>query len=169
MDAYLQRALQAMEKAIEEMTATELARHRPGKWSAADIVEHISLAYNGTSKLLQWYLDTGKLSTDKPTERQQMMTKFVLEGENFPSGLQAPGFAMPQGINPESVLPYLRDAVARLDAAVLRCKQAFGEEVILGKHAALGPLTGKQWCQFHWVHTSHHVKQIEELRRWTSK
>jgi hypothetical protein len=169
MDAYLKRALDAMETATEAMTVAELARRKPGKWSAVEIVEHVSLACNGTSRLLQWYLDTNKLGADKPTERQQVMTRFVIEGGNFPPGQTAPSFATPKGIDPESVLPFLRAAIVGLDAAVARCEQTFGCEVTLGKHAVLGPLTGKQWCQFHWVHTSHHVKQIEEIKRWVSE
>jgi hypothetical protein len=165
----LQRALEAVEMATGAMTAAELVQHTPGKWSAAEIVEHVSLACDSTSKLLQWYLDTGKLSAHKPTEKQQSVAKFVIEDGNFPSGLPAPGFAMPRGIDPSGVLSCLRNAIGRLDSTVARCEEAFGGQATLGKHTVLGPLTGQQWCQYHWVHTSHHVKQIEELKRWVRR
>lgn len=166
MDVYLQKALDAMRQATARMTPAELLRHKPGKWSTAEIIEHASLAYGGTYKLLQWCLATGKLSQDKPTEKHLMMTRFVIVGESFPPGLPAPAFAMPRGIAPESVMTCLHAALIKLDAAISSCLETFGAAATLGRHQVLGPLTAEQWCKFHWVHTVHHASQIEELRRW---
>jgi DinB superfamily len=164
LDDDLQRALEAVEAATATITAAQLVRRRPGKWSAAEIVEHCALACGATSKLLRWYLDGGKLKGSEPTEEQRAMTKFVIGGGQFPPGLKAPPFAVPRGMEPERVLVVFREALVVLDATVARCDGAFGGEVTLGRHPILGPLTGKQWCRFHRVHTSHHARQIEDIR-----
>ena len=41
MDFYLQRALDAVERETRGMPAEQLAWHREGKWSAAEVLEHL--------------------------------------------------------------------------------------------------------------------------------
>lgn len=166
LDEYLHRIMRVMEAATEGMTVAEFVAQQSGRWSTVEIVEHLSLACNGTSKLLEWCANTGKLINGRPSEKQRIMTSFVIDGEEFLAGQVAPAFAVPRGIDPEGALRYLEGSLIRLDKAVSRCTQIFGVDATLGRHAVLGPLTGKQWCKFHWVHTAHHVKQIEEIKRW---
>jgi hypothetical protein len=164
MDAYLQRALDAVDKATQEITTEELTRHKPGKWSAAEVLEHLSRAYSSTSRLLQRHLESQRPNTDTPTEKERMLTERVIEAENFPPGQSAPEFTLPKGIAPEAAVPRLQETIAALDEAIARCETAFGAEATIAKHFLFGPLTARQWRKFHWVHTAHHAKQIEELR-----
>ena len=53
MDFYLQRALDAVERETRGMPAEQLAWHREGKWSAAQVLEHLSLAFSSTSKAME--------------------------------------------------------------------------------------------------------------------
>ena len=164
MDAHLQRALESVEQSAGAMTPEELNRRKPGKWSAAEIVEHLSLGFGGTTRMLQWFLDNNKLTPGRPTDQQRTMTQWVIEEGNFPPGMSAPPFAVPRGLPPESVVEDVRHSIAQLDETLTKCEQTFGPDAFLGRHAALGPLTADQWRRFHLVHTNHHVKQIEELK-----
>lgn len=165
MDAYLERALQSLEDATRGITTDELVRHKPGKWSTTEILEHLSRAYSSTSKLLQRHLDAGKPSTDEATANERKMTATVIEGEHFPPGAQAPEFTLPKGVAPEAAMPRVRETITAMDEMIAKCEKAFGEQAAIAKHAIFGPLTARQWRKFHWVHTAHHAKQIEALRR----
>ena len=60
MDSYLQRLQQAIESATRGMTIEDLTRHPEGKWSAAEILEHLFLTYTGTIKGFERCLAAGK-------------------------------------------------------------------------------------------------------------
>ncbi|MFB3916009.1 MAG: DUF1569 domain-containing protein [Terriglobales bacterium] len=165
MDGYLQRALQILEDVTQDITTAELVRHKPGKWSSAEILEHLSRAYSSTSKLMQRHLDSGQPSLDAPTLNEGMMTEKVIEGENFPPGQDAPGFTLPKGISPDDAMPRVRETIAAMDQIIEKCEKAFGADATIAKHAIFGPLTARQWRKFHWVHTAHHAKQIAALRQ----
>jgi hypothetical protein len=46
----LQHIQQAIDHAVRGMSSEQLAWHQNGKWSAAAILEHLSLTYSGTAK-----------------------------------------------------------------------------------------------------------------------
>ena len=50
MDSCLQASLEEIQRATEGMSADQLAWHPPGKWSSADILEHLTLTFTGTAK-----------------------------------------------------------------------------------------------------------------------
>ena len=50
----------------------QLNWHPPGKWSVAEILEHLYLTYTGTSKGFSRLLDSGKASDKLPTFKQRM-------------------------------------------------------------------------------------------------
>jgi hypothetical protein len=52
-----------------------------------------------------------------------------------------------------------------MDEAIAQCESRFGKQNRLLDHPILGPLTGRQWRKFHWVHGHHHLKQIQGLRQ----
>ena len=45
MDPRLDRLKQSLDSAVEGMSSEELAWHLPGKWSAAQVLEHLYLTY----------------------------------------------------------------------------------------------------------------------------
>ncbi len=165
MDNFLQRALEVTENVTASLTSDELVRHKPGKWCVAEILEHLSRAYSSTSKLMQRHLDSGKPTADEPTAKERMLVETVIEAENLRSGQQAPEFTLPLGIAPDQALPQFRETLTAMDEIITRCEKNFGSEIPIAKHGIFGPLTARQWRRFHWAHTAHHAKQIEELRR----
>jgi hypothetical protein len=62
MDTALQELRTALSRAIEGMSAEELARHIEGKWCTAEILDHLNLTYIGTAKNLQRCLTGDKRS-----------------------------------------------------------------------------------------------------------
>ena len=164
MDSTLQRVQDAIEAATRGMTAEQLVQHPEGKWSAAGILEHLSITFGGTARLMRKCMEGGKPLGSAPTLTQRFATLLVTGWGYFPTGRPAPEFARPQGLSGEAALQTIRENLASMDQALAECEQRFGAQVKIADHVVLGPLTVPQWRRFHWVHTRHHMKQIETLK-----
>jgi hypothetical protein len=164
MDSYLERLHESITAAIKDMTAEQLQRHEPGKWSTAEVLEHLYLSYTGTVKGLGRCLQEGKPLARAQTLRDRLATTLVTGFGYFPSGRKSPKQASPRGIPMEQVTVGIGPEIRKMDELIAQCVERHGNALILD-HPILGPLTAKQWAKFHWVHGRHHVKQIWKLRR----
>lgn len=160
----LQRVQGAIDAAVGGMTPEQLSWHQHGKWSAAAILEHLSLTYSGTAKALQRCLDAGRPSAGTPGWRERLASFVVTKLRYMPSGRQAPSMVVPRGAAPESVLAKVQHNLAAADDAISRCEARFGASTKIANHPILGPLTARQWRRFHLVHGRHHMKQIALIR-----
>jgi len=79
MDTYLQRLQDAIASAIQGMTAEDLTRHPEGKWSTAEVLEHLYLTYTGTAKGFERCLQTGKPLVHPPTWKDRLFTAIVTD------------------------------------------------------------------------------------------
>jgi hypothetical protein len=161
---YLQRTREAIEAATRGMTAEQLAWHPQGKWSAAEILEHLSLAFSSTSKALDRVLSDGRPSAGGPTFYERVVTALVVDLGYFPSGRQAPEWTRPRGTAPGTILPTIGEKLEEMDGKISECERRFGTGRI-ARHPIIGPFTARQWRRFHWIHTRHHMKQIARLRQ----
>ena len=164
MDSTLQRTLHAIEAATRGMSAEQLERHPEGKWPAAGILEHLSITFSGTARLMRKCLDDGKPRGSSPLLKHRLFAFLVIALGYFPSGRQAPEFARPKGLSAEDSMRSIRGSLRDMEQALAEGQQRFGPKVKVADHFALGPLSIPQWRRFHWVHTRHHMKQIERLR-----
>jgi hypothetical protein len=164
MDSTLQQVKDAIEAAAGGMSAEQLERHPEGKWSAAGILEHLSITFGGTARLMRKCMEGGKPLASAPTLKQRLATLLVTGWGYFPTGRPAPEFAQPKGMSGEAALQTIRENLAAMDQALAECEQRFGAQVKMADHVVLGPLTIPQWRRFHLVHTRHHMKQIARLR-----
>ncbi|MGC2196421.1 MAG: DUF1569 domain-containing protein [Terriglobales bacterium] len=165
MDFYLQRLQNAISSATEGMSAEMLSRHpEAGKWSVAEVLEHLYLTYTGTIKGFEKCLEAGKPLARVPTWKDHMRTAVVVKLGHLPEGRKAPSNAVPRGLPPERVLAEVADKIAAMDAVIAQAEQKFGKHCRLLDHPILGPLQGQQWRKFHWVHGRHHLKQMTRLR-----
>ena len=165
MDSTLQQVGEAIEAATRGMSAEQLERHPEGKWPAAGILEHLSITYGGTARLMRKCLEGGKPLGSAPTFKQRFAAWVVTGLGYFPTGRPAPEFAQPKGLGGEAALQSIRENLTTMDQALAECEQRFGSEVKIADHVVLGALTIPQWRRFHWVHTRHHMKQIARLRK----
>ena len=164
MHSYLQRVQQEIEDAVRGLSLEQLAWHREGKWSAAAILEHLSLTYSGTAKGLQRGLDSGRPNITPPSARQRVASFVVTTLRFMPQGRKAPSMVVPKGAPPETVLADVHRNLAAADDAISRCEARFGAGAKIANHPILGPLTARQWRTFHLVHARHHMKQIARIR-----
>ena len=166
MNTYLQRLKVAIESATHEISDSDLSR-RPaeGKWSPAEILEHLILTYTGTVKNLERSLTGGKPLGGRPTLKQRLINVLVLDFGYFPTGRNSPESAKPKGMAEDQVLSEIYRKLADLDDVIRNCESKFGSTAFVADHPILGPITMQQWSKFHWIHGRHHVKQIVRMHR----
>ncbi len=108
MDSYLEQLQQAIASATHGISSEELRRHPDGhlkgKWSAAEVLEHLYLTYTGTVKGLERVLQTGKPLASPITLKQRVRITLVIKLSYFPKGRKAPERATPKGMSPDEVV-----------------------------------------------------------------
>jgi hypothetical protein len=165
MDSYLARLHEAITAATSGMSAEQLQRHPPGKWSTVEVLEHLYLSYTGTVKGFGRCLQEGRPLAGSRTLKHRVAASVVTGMGYFPSGRKSPKQASPRGTPAEKVLAEIGPEIRKMDELIAECAQRHGSETLLLDHPILGPLTARQWRKFHWVHGKHHVKQIWKLRK----
>jgi Protein of unknown function (DUF1569) len=163
MDHRLETLRREIAVAIEGMTPQQLASHPAGKWSAAEVLEHLYLTYTGTIKGFE-RVAAGLHSPSKPTWTHSARRFIVVGLSHMPAGREAPSHTRPRGLPIETVVAEIGAKIAAMDEIITRCERAAGNGRLLD-HSILGPLRAGQWRKFHLVHGRHHLKQIHRLRR----
>ena len=164
MDAYLQRLQKAITSATLGMTVEDLGRHPEGKWSTAEVLEHLYLTYTGTTKAFERVLEAGKPLAGTPLLMDRMRTFVVTGLGRLPEGRKAPERTQPRGKTADEVTREIGPRISAMDEVIAQCESRFGKRTRVLDHPILGPLTARQWRKFHWVHGQHHLKQIRKLR-----
>ena len=161
----LQTALDSIDRGIAGMSDEQIKWHPEGKWSAAEILEHLSLAYSRTAERMKPLVEQAQ----QPEVRRRTMKEWaggliVLKLGRVPAGRKSPEALCPRGLSPQAVRDSIRKNLAELDGRINVCEQRFGSSRKVMNHVILGPLSTREWRRFHCVHTLHHVKQIEALK-----
>ena len=165
MDAYLQRLQEAIASATLGMSAEDLRRHPEGKWSTAEVLEHLYLSYTGTAKGFERCLQAGKPLARTPLLKDRMRTFVVTGLGHLPEGRKAPERTQPRGMLADEVAREIAPRILAMDAVIAQCEARFGKSTRVLDHPILGPLTARQWRKFHWIHGRHHLNQIRKLRQ----
>jgi hypothetical protein len=165
MNQHLQRALDDIESATAGIPAKQLTEHAEGKWSAAEILEHLAMAFGSTAKVFERCAQKGKPIGDVPNLKQRFFATVVTDCGFFPPGRKAPHMVVPTGnLSGDAALESIRKNLLEMDKQLARCYEICGRKGWLANHPVLGPLTIDQWPKFHRVHTHHHMKQIRKMR-----
>lgn len=165
MNKWLTQIEPMIAAATQGMTEEQLVWHPEGKWSAAQILDHLRKTYTRTVLGYDKVQAEGKpLATS--TSLAQQIGKFVLLTLGyFPSGRKSPEMVKPEpDCSGKDCLQSIRRELARLVDAQLGAEAKFAHRDVMD-HPVLGPLTPEQWARFHYVHARHHMKQIDAIRQ----
>ena len=165
MDAYLERLREAITSATLGMTPEDFARHPEGKWSTAEVLEHLYLTYTGTVKGFERCLQAGKPLARAPILKDRVRAFVVTGLGHVPQGRKAPERTQPRGMAANEITREIGPRISAMDDLIAHCEARFGKRTPVLDHPFLGPLTARQWRKFHWIHGRHHLKQIQKLRR----
>jgi hypothetical protein len=147
------------------MTREDLQRHPEGKWSPAEVLEHLYLTYTGTTKGLERVLHEGKPLARRSALTDRMRSFIVIALGYLPEGRKAPERTQPRGLSADEVMRDIGPRISAMDEMIAQCEARFGKRTRVLDHPFLGPLTTSQWRKFHWIHGRHHLKQIQRLRQ----
>jgi hypothetical protein len=162
MDSYLERLQQELENAMAGATPADLAKAPAGKWSPAQILEHLFLTYRGTNKGIRKCLETGAPLATSGSVKQRVQGFVVLDLGYFPYGRKSPERVIPRGMPGEEVSLAILPEIQQMQSVLADCERRFGTRTKVLDHLILGPLTAAQWRKFHWMHGRHHARQIRQ-------
>jgi hypothetical protein len=163
VDPRLEKLQRQLASATEGLSPEQLIRHAAGKWSVAEILEHLYLTYTGTIKGCGRLLENGKPLATRSRWKQRAQAFIVVTLGYMPTGRKAPERARPRGTPPEKVRTEIVSALGQMDGLLTACASKFGSQAKVMDHPFLGPFSIQQWRKFHLVHGLHHVKQIRRL------
>ena len=157
----------ALAKSIDGMSPEDLSRHPEGKWSSAEILDHLNQTYRGTIKNCERCLAAGKSgSVDRKSKRWQR--RIVIWLGYIPSGRKSPVGALLRGTPVAQLTTEILENIQRMESVIEKCDREYGRGKEIAEHPVLGPLTAREWQKFHWLHGRHHARQINRLREWCS-
>ena len=166
MNKWLAQIEGMLTSATEGMTEEQLLWHPEGKWSTAQILEHLSKTYTGTALGYEKAIAANRPLTTSSGQFKQEAAKFVLLRVGyFPPGRKSPERVLPNGEwNGMDAIRRTREELARMVQEQIQAEQTFAGIRVMD-HPVLGPLTPEQWAKFHFVHCKHHMKQVVAMRR----
>jgi hypothetical protein len=169
MDSRLEKLKENLESVMDGMSSEQWSWHLPGKWCAAEVLEHLYLTYTGTITGFERVLRKGKPLATRASMAQRVLTFVVVGLGHMPAGRKAPPIVQPKGLPVEQVQKEIGEKIAAMDAIIAQCEARFGRHVKLVDHPILGPLTATQFRKLHLVHGRHHQKQLLRLRESTTR
>ena len=161
---HLTRGRAALLAAVAAVPAEALDRApRPGAWSAAQILEHLSRVEAGSARLLARQLQKAREAGLGPeTDEGSVLTGPSSFGPDRPPRV-APEIVQPTGeVDAETALSHLQESREAL-LAVLRDGDGLALSQVKASHAALGEIDVYQWTRFVADHETHHERQIRAI------
>jgi hypothetical protein len=164
MDSDLEILQKALQTATEGMSEEQLLWRHAGKWSGAEVLEHLYLTYTGSIKGFERLLGAGKPQATRASMKHRVQVFVVFRFNYLPDGRKAPPQTVPKGWAAEKIRTEIQEKIAAMDRIIDECERRFGSRKLLD-HPVLGPMTAKQWRRFHLIHGRHHAKQIAQRRQ----
>jgi DinB superfamily len=165
MNSVLPQLANQIAHETRDLTADQLQWHPEGKWSIAEILEHLALTYSGTKLAFDRCLQSGKPSARTPNAADRVRAFVVTRLGYLPSGGQAPPGTRPKGAPLDDIPPDLGNKIRLMDESIAESERRFGADAKILDHPILGPFTPGEWRRFHFVHGRHHLRQIRRLRK----
>jgi hypothetical protein len=137
----------------------------PGRWSIAQIVQHLAIGVDAIVQRLEERKDRPDL-VRRADARQHLLRHLLLGVGRLPPGRKTPAVTEPgDRPDPKLALAQYRMAVARL-AMLADTVPPERQARLFVRHPVLGDLNLPEWVRFFYVHNRHHAYQIEVRLRW---
>jgi len=135
-------------------------RAPPGKWSPAQIVQHLAIGIDGSARTFDSRRAHAPMRRRPRTVREWLGYLVILRVGWYPTGFQSPAAVRPaERPDRAAVERQFREGLARFLALERELLPARARDLFV-KHPRLGDLTLSEWLCFHAAHCVHHAKQI---------
>ena len=166
MNSALQQLANQIAHETRGLTADQLKWRWEGKWSIAEILEHLRLTYSGTKAALDRCLQSGKPSAGVASATDRVRAFVVTRLGYLPNGRDAPAGTRPKcDAHVDNIREEFANQIRLMDDSIAESERRFGRSVKVLHHPFLGPFTASEWRRFHCVHGRHHLRQIRRLRK----
>jgi hypothetical protein len=155
---------------LDAETSQEYPNDDPRRWSIQQVIEHLVLTYRLTAKALEARLTKGRVTRDQSrTLLQRTLQLMVLSFGYIPQGAPAMEETVPlqgafRAMTGVELSRLLNEELETMDAVLDRCRRKFGMERV-AVHPILGPLRVDEWRRYNALHSAHHLKQIQQVRK----
>lgn len=147
---------------LREHSDADWERGSAGKWTPAQIVEHLALGLNLSAETFQSRRNHAPMSRRRRTPAEQIARFFIFGLRWFPPGRKAPERTRPAPqINRATAEAHFLaglEAWDQVDRALLPERRSD----LFVKHPRMGDLTVEEWMRFHLIHARHHARQIRQ-------
>lgn len=140
----------------------EWERGPAGKWTPAQIVEHLAIGMVGSALKFQERRDRPPM-TRRPRRLIERIASAAILGVGwYPQGFKAPEGTVPAAqITRAAAEAHFRDGIAQWEALERDLLPRRPRDLFL-RHPRLGDLTIPEWIRFHIIHARHHARQIRQ-------
>ena len=140
-------------------------RPAPGRWSAAEVIEHLSLAEGGFASWITSGIEKARAGGlgNETAERTELPDRIrTLLGDRV-NRRQAPERVQPKGdMTANAALQALAKGERRL-RTVLSLADGLALNEVIVEHPSLGPFNVYQWIELMAEHRRRHAAQITEI------
>jgi hypothetical protein len=162
MDAWLERLRKEIQETSNGLSESDWSRAPQGRWSSAQIMEHLGRTYGTTAKMLELSMGTGSPPQIRSPKIGEFLAKMLIVKLGvFPSGAKSPAVVIPKGDSGPVALKRTLDNLDRMEAAFSAAECRWGSVQPIAMHLRLGPLNATQWRKFHYLHGHHHLSQMQ--------
>ena len=146
---------------LQEIEAADWTTAPEGKWSIAQIVEHLAIAFDivatGFAKPTP-----NETAGREATPAQAVLRHTLLGSGELPKGMRAPDISHPSDDpEPELVVARFRMGIEQTRTLLEDWDEDRQVSTFL-RHPVLGDLNLPEWVRFHYVHCTLHARQIEK-------
>ena len=164
--AYMETERAGLERALGGIpTGSRATRPAPERWSAAEVLEHLSLVEAGIAKRIGDAIESARAAGLGPeTSTEPILPTFDVARVR----VRTPTLVAGEAIQPHSGVEFAAAAAAlKEQREKLRAALVAADGLALGgviiPHAAFGELNVYQWVVFASAHEGRHSGQIEEI------
>lgn len=147
---------------FRDRSDAEWERGPAGKWTPAQIVEHLSLGLNLSGETFLARRNHAPMSRRRRAPAEQIATLLILGFRWFPPGRKAPSRTTPlEQVTRTTAEEHFRAGLAKWAQIERDLLPTRGRDLYV-KHPRLGDLNIEEWIRFHLIHARHHARQIRQ-------
>jgi hypothetical protein len=171
MHPVLKTALEPLAEQIAVLSADEAqVPPLPGldRWSACQIMEHLTLSYELTTASVSRQLKTGRI----PKNRRSLL-QFLLRMQTIGLGYMPEGVRSIRSLRPTQcefvtgavIADRFRKTAEEMDGYLVEARKRFGIQAC-GEHPIFGVMRVDEWRRYHAIHAKHHGPQLRNAIRY---
>jgi len=146
---------------FRERSDAEWERGPAGKWTPAQIVEHLALGLRLSGETFLARRSHAPMARRRRTPVERIARLLILGFRWFPPGRKAPSRTRPEQITRRLAEEHFLAGLAGWAQVERELLPMRGRDLFV-KHPRLGDLTVEEWIRFHLIHARHHARQIRE-------